>query len=66
MAPGAYAAEDSILCINRRRGLWSSEGSFSSVGECQGPEVERVVRKGSTFMKTSGGGDGSRGKGDNI
>ena len=40
---------------------------FSSVGKCQGTEVEKVVGRESSFVEASGGrGDGTGEKGDNI
>jgi len=31
-APATYITEDGIVCINRRRSPWSSEGSFPQCG----------------------------------
>ena len=45
---------------NGRRGLWSRNLHFPSVGKCQGTEVDRLIGRGSTFMEASEGGGGMR------
>ena len=47
MAPGAYVAEDGLVVINGRRGLWSCEVSMPQYRGMPGPgSVSRGWGKG--------------------